>query len=184
MNRDIVEHLIEMAGDNPNREGLKETPDRVVRMYSELFRGYHGESKPQITVFPNNQDGVHYDQMIVDTGYFYSHCEHHMVPFFGSYYFAYIPKDHLLGLSKVGRVVGYHAARLQVQERLTKEVIDDLQQAVNPLGIGLVLKGRHLCKEMRGVKMVNGEMTTSDLRGALREKVEAREEFMRFINGK
>lgn len=119
-----------------------------------------------------------YDQMIIDTGYFYSQCEHHMAPFFGKYYFAYIPDKDILGLSKVARIVDFHSSRLQVQERLVKEIVDDLETALKPLGIALILKGRHLCKEMRGVKKVNGEMTTSDLRGVFRTKPEVREEFI------
>ncbi len=178
----IVEDLIKLAGDDPTREGLKDTPLRVANMYKEMFHGYDITRAPKITTFPNNGDGIGYDQMIIDTGYFFSQCEHHMVPFFGTYHFAYIPGDKVIGLSKVARVVDYCSAKLQVQERLTKEIADMLEGAVKPLGIAVVLKGRHLCKEMRGVKKINGSMITSDLRGFFRDKIEVREEFMRFID--
>lgn len=178
---ETVIQLLEIIGENPKREGLRDTPSRVVKMWREIFRGYDESQKPKITVFPNNNDGVHYDQMIVDTGYFYSHCEHHTVPFFGKYYFAYIPNKKILGLSKVARLVDFHSAKLQVQERLGKEILDDLEKELKPKGIALILKGRHLCKEMRGVKKVNGEMTTSDLRGVFRKKLEVREEFINLI---
>jgi GTP cyclohydrolase I len=104
-----------------------------------------------------------------------------MVPFFGTYYFAYIPNKKVLGLSKVARIVDYYAAKLQVQERLGKEIVDELEKELKPKGIALVLKARHLCKEMRGVKKINGEMTTSDLRGAFRKEPETRAEFISFI---
>lgn len=178
---EIVKAMIEVIGDNSDRPGLQDTPYRVVRMWKEMYYGYDSSKAPKITVFPNNEDGMSYDQMIIDTGYFYSSCEHHMVPFFGTYTFAYVPDQKIIGLSKVARVVDYCSAKLQVQERLTKEIADMIASPLNPLGIAVVLKGRHLCKEMRGVKKVNGEMITSDLRGVFRDKLEAREEFMRFI---
>ena len=178
---EIIKQILVGIGENPEREGLKETPKRVVKMYKELFRGYNSDKKPKITVFPNKQDGIDYDQMICDTGYFFSHCEHHMIPFFGQYYFAYIPGDYIVGLSKIARVVDYYSARLQTQERLVKQIVDELQMMLKPVGIGLILKGRHLCKEMRGIKKFNSQMITSDLRGALRDKIEAREEFLKLI---
>lgn len=177
----VIEDLITIIGDDHTREGLLDTPKRVINMYHEMFRGYDETQKPKITVFDNNGDGLTYDQIIIDTGYFYSQCEHHMVPFFGEYYFGYIPNKKILGLSKVARVVDFHSAKLQVQERLVKEVVDQIEQAVKPKAIGLVMKGRHLCKEMRGVKKINGNMITSDLRGAFRDKPEARAEFLRLI---
>lgn len=181
---ELIKQLLSLTGDNPERTGLQDTPNRVVKMMKELYRGYDESQKPKLTVFPNDDDGLKYDQMIIDTGYFYSQCEHHMVPFFGTYYFAYVPNKKILGLSKVARMVQFHAAKLQVQERLTKEIVDDIEKELEPLGIALVLKGRHLCKEMRGVKMVGGEMITSDLRGVFRDKLIVREEFMRFIGNK
>lgn len=176
-----LREMLTFIGEDPYREGLLETPKRVVKMWKELYRGYDIEQKPKITVFDNENDGVKYDQMIIDTGYFFSQCEHHMVPFFGQYWFAYIPDKKILGLSKVARIVDFFSAKLQVQERLVKEIVDEIEKEVQPLGIALVLKGRHLCKEMRGIKKYGGEMITSDLRGVFREDSKVREEFMRFI---
>jgi GTP cyclohydrolase I len=179
--KDIVKLMLHAIGEDPFREGLKDTPERVVKMWKETYRGYDKEQKPKITVFPNNGDGINYDQMITDSGYFFSYCEHHMVPFFGTYYFGYIPGEKVLGLSKVARVVDYHSAKLQVQERLVKDIVDELESVLKPQAIGLVLKARHLCKEMRGVKKINGEMTTSDLRGKFRDEPETRAEFLNLM---
>lgn len=181
MHEDIVKLYIEAIGDNPDREGLKDTPARVTKSWAEIFRGYDKANSPKITVFNNNSDGISYDQLITDSGYFWSFCEHHMLPFFGTYHFGYIPGDKVLGLSKVARVVDFHAAKLQIQERLVKDIVDDISAALGePKAIGLVLKGRHLCKEMRGVKKLNGFMTTSDLRGQFRTEPETRAEFINF----
>ncbi len=178
----LIESMLCSIGDNANREGLKDTPTRVVKMWKEIYRGYDPTQKPKVTCFPNNGDGINYDQMIMDTGYFYSQCEHHMVPFFGQYYFAYIPNKKVLGLSKVARIVDYYSAKLQVQERLTKEIVDELEKELKPQAIGLVLKARHLCKEMRGVRKIGGEMMTSDLRGKFRTEPETRAEFISLTN--
>lgn len=177
---DLVSHMLDHIGDRSERIGLKDTPARVEKMWKEIYRGYDKSQKPKVTVFPNNKDGVNYDQMIMDTGYFYSTCEHHMVPFFGSYFFAYIPNKKVLGLSKVARIVDFFSAKLQVQERLGKEIVDELERELKPQAIGLVLKARHLCKEMRGVRKIGGEMITSDLRGKFRTEPETRAEFISF----
>jgi len=176
----LVSTMIDAIGDDINREGVLETPARVVRMWKELFRGYDPEQKPKITVFDNGTDGIVYDQMIIDDGDYYSHCEHHMVPFFGNYWFAYIPDKKILGLSKVARIVDYYSAKLQVQERLTKEIVDALECEIEPLGIALVMRGEHLCKTMRGAKK-KGTMTTSDMRGLFREQDSVRAEFLEFV---
>ncbi len=121
-----IRDLLEFVGEDPDRVGLQETPDRIVRMFKEMFRGYDPEQKPVITTFPNGQDGIVYDNMIVDHGNFYSVCEHHCRTFFGEYWFAYIPNNYgrILGLSKIARVVDYCAARMQVQERLVHDVVE------------------------------------------------------------
>ena len=184
MNESHVENLWEdmlyEIGEDTDREGLKDTPKRIAKMYKELFRGYDPKQKPNITVFDNGTDGIMYDEMIIDSGDFYSHCEHHCVPFFGKYHFAYIPNKKILGLSKVARIVDYHSAKLQIQERLVKEILDDIEKAVKPKGCALIMKGEHLCKTMRGVKK-KGQMITSDLRGVFRKKQEVRQEFLAFI---
>ncbi len=177
----VIRTTINQIGDNCSREGVIDTPKRVMQMWKEIYRGYDKSQKPDITTFANGSDGIHYDQMIVDTGYFYSTCEHHMIPFFGRYYFSYIPNKKVLGLSKVARIVDYFSAKLQVQERLTKEIVDELESVLKPKAIGLVLVARHLCKEMRGVKKIEGEMTTSDLRGKFKKEADTRAEFMSLI---
>jgi len=173
----IVREMLLAIGENPDRIGLIDTPKRVTKMWKELFYGYDEFKKPIVTTFPNNEDGLVYDQMITDTGHGFSMCEHHLMPFEFTYIFGYIPNDKVLGLSKVARVVDYFAGKLQVQERLTKEIVDYLDEILEPQGIGLVLNGRHLCKSMRGVKK-EGNMNTSVLRGSFRDEPETRAEFL------
>lgn len=183
----LVQELLELIGDNPQRTGLQDTPKRVARMYAEIYRGYDPAQKPNITTFPNGEDGIVYDSMVVDTGDFYSCCEHHMMPFFGKYYFAYLPhpKGKILGISKIGRVVDYCAAKLQVQERLTHEVVEMLGEALGgeypPLGIALVMRGQHLCKTMRGARK-KGEMVSSCLTGLFQTDSALRAEFINLIS--
>lgn len=184
---DAVRTLLTYIGENPVREGLLGTPDRVIRMFSEIFRGYNSALKPKITVFDNGVDGIAYDNMVIDEGNFYSMCEHHIMPFFGHYWFAYIPnpKGKILGISKIGRVVDYCAARLQVQERLVYNIVEILTDALGkenpPLGVALVMQGEHLCKTMRGVKK-KGLMMSSYLSGAFKTDAIARAEFMQLVN--
>lgn len=183
----LVEELLGLIGENAQRTGLKETPQRVARMLGEIYRGYNPAQKPKITTFPNGEDGIVYDSMVVDTGDFYSCCEHHMMPFFGKYYFAYLPNPNgkILGISKIGRVVDYCAAKLQVQERLTHEVVEMLGEALGgdnpPLGIALVMRGEHLCKTMRGARK-KGEMVSSCLTGLFQTDSALRAEFMNIVN--
>lgn len=184
---ELVTELLGLIGEDAQRTGLKDTPKRVARMYAEIYRGYDPAQKPKITTFPNGEDGIVYDSMVVDTGDFYSCCEHHMMPFFGRYYFAYLPhpKGKILGISKIGRVVDYCAAKLQVQERLTHEVVEMLGEALGgeypPLGIALVMRGQHLCKTMRGARK-KGEMVSSCLTGLFQTDSALRAEFMNLIS--
>jgi len=189
--KELVEHAVELIfdsiGEDKNRDGLKDTPKRVTKMFKEKFRGYDKSQIPKVTTFSNGDDGLVYNQMITDEGSFYSHCEHHMVPFFGKYYFGYIPneKGQVLGLSKVARVVDYFSAKLQVQERLVKEIVDYLWNELSkddnpPIGMGLYMKGEHLCKSMRGVKK-KGVMRSTELRGAFLNDTAVRSEFLRFV---
>lgn len=179
--------LLEAIGENPQREGLKGTPDRIARMYEEIFRGYNLESKPRMAVFNNGRDGIVFDNMVTDTGPFYSMCEHHMMPFFGRYVFAYIPsaKGKIIGLSKIGRLIDWHCARLQIQERLVSDIVKDITEILSrdaepPLGVALFMEGEHLCKTMRGVKK-QGKMSCTYLTGAFRENAQARGEFFNTI---
>jgi GTP cyclohydrolase I len=164
--RKIFEHI----GENPEREGLIDTPKRIIKMWKELFHGYDKGQLPKVTTFKNGKDNIYYDQMIIDSGDYYSFCEHHMLPFFGKYWFAYIPskKGEILGLSKVARVVDYFSAKMQIQERLVDEIVNYLWKCINkknpPVGMALMMEGQHLCKTMRGVKK-EGSMITSKLKG-------------------
>lgn len=184
--RQHIRELLEYIGEDPARTGLAQTPDRMLRMFGEMFRGYDPAQKPVITTFPNGQDGIVYDDMIVDTGTFYSVCEHHCRTFFGEYWFAYLPnrRGRILGLSKIGRVVDYCSARLQVQERLVHDVVDMLTEALGdeypPRGMALMMKGRHMCKESRGARKT-GTMTSTYLTGAFRTDPRTREEFLSCI---
>ena len=176
--REILSHI----GENPNREGLLGTPDRIIRMWQEIFRGYDKTRAPKITTFEND---MHSTDIVFDTGDYYSMCEHHMMPFFGKYYFAYIPNENgrIIGISKVARVVGYCSAKLQLQERLALDIINMLTNALdgNVQGMAIVLKGTHLCKTMRGVRS-NGKMTVSHLSGIFKSDNNVRAEFYKLID--
>ena len=185
--KESIRNIFQYIGENPDRLGLQGTPDRIARMFDEIFRGYKEEEKPHITVFQNGADGLVYDGMIVDSGTFYSCCEHHMMPFFGTYWFAYLPNPDgkILGISKVGRVIDYCSARLQVQERLTRDVVQMLTEALGeenpPLGMALVMKGTHLCKTMRGARK-EGMMTSSYLTGRFKSNAALRSEFLKMVD--
>ena len=186
---DAIRLLMRYIGEDPARPGLIGTPDRIIRMWDEIYRGYDPGKAPKITTFQNGMDGIVYDNMVVDTGDFYSMCEHHQMPFFGRYWFAYIPnpKGRILGISKIGRVVDYCAARMQIQERLVSDVVAMLSDALGggnpPLGIALVMEGEHLCKTMRGAKK-KGTMTSSYLTGVFKTEAALRAEFMNFVRNK
>lgn len=185
-----VRELLHYIGEDPDRVGLQGSPERIVRMWAEIFRGYDPFQMPKITTFPNGEDGLTYDTMVVDEGNFHSMCEHHAMPFFGKYWFAYIPhpKGKILGLSKIARVVDFCSAKLQVQERLVNEVVTIINDALTegegaaypPLGIALVMEGEHLCKTMRGVKK-KGTMFSSYLTGEFKNDSTVRNEFLNLI---
>ena len=185
-----ITEILQHIGEDPTRDGLKDTPKRVVKMWGELFQGYDESKRPKVSVFLNGSDGLTYDQMIIDTGDYHSFCEHHMIPFFGQYWFGYIPdsKGNIIGLSKVARIVDYHAAKLQIQERLVHDIVEHIWEELvqggipRPVGMGLVMKGEHLCKTMRGVKK-KGQMTTTKLKGAFLDNPAVRGEFLNSING-
>ena len=177
-----IKTLLSYIGENPDREGLKETPDRIIRMWDEIFRGYDPNKKPKITTFGNEDNST---DMVFDGGDYYSMCEHHVLPFFGKYYFAYIPSPdgRILGISKVARVVGYCAAKLQLQERLAIDIVKTLDDALGgtALGFAIVMKGQHLCKTMRGVRN-NGKMTVSHFTGLFKDDPDKRNEFYKLID--
>lgn len=177
-----IKTLLSYIGENPDREGLKETPDRIIRMWDEIFRGYDPNKKPKITTFGNEDNST---DMVFDSGDYYSMCEHHVLPFFGKYYFAYIPSPdgRILGISKIARVVGYCAAKLQLQERLAIDIVKTLDDALGgtALGFAIVMKGQHLCKTMRGVRN-NGKMTVSHFTGLFKDDPDKRNEFYKLID--
>lgn len=177
----ISKQLIEEIGENPNRTGLKETPTRMAKMFLEIFKGYDIDQMPNITVFPNNDDGIVYNQIICDRGKFNSFCEHHMALFSGNYYFGYIPDKNIIGLSKIARLIDFFSSKMQVQERLGVEVIDYLEKKLKPKGMILILKANHSCKEIRGAKK-EGQMTTSIVRGIFENDMMARKEFFDLID--
>lgn len=173
--------ILAYLGENPDREGLAGTPDRIIRMWEEIFRGYKPECKPRITTFEND---THDEELVFDSGDYYSMCEHHMLPFFGRYYFAYLPDPNgrILGISKVARVVAYCAARLQLQEKLARDIIDMLDEALEGKvgGFAIILTGTHMCKSMRGIRN-KGEMGVSYYTGAFRESRQLRNEFNQMV---
>lgn len=176
-----VRQILANVGEDPDRDGLKQTPNRVARMYSELLQGYHQDVK---TVINGAMFDVEYgeDEMVVVGDIPYnSMCEHHMLPFVGKVHVGYIPGDKVVGLSKIPRIVDMFARRLQVQERLTNEIADALEQAINPKGVMVVVEGQHSCASLRGVKKHGINMTTTARRGEFRSDLKTRDEFYRLI---
>lgn len=176
---DSITRLIEYIGDDPNREGLLETPSRIIKSYNHLFSGY---DKDQEQIFKTFESGS-YDQMILLKDIeFYSTCEHHMIPFFGSAYISYIPNGKVIGISKLARLLEIYTRRLQIQERIGEQITNDLMKYLNPIGAACILKSKHLCMCARGVQKQNSLMITSSLKGAFLTKLSARQELMRLIN--
>lgn len=172
-----ITRLLQFIGEDPTREGLLETPKRVVKAWEEWARGYRMQPADVLKTFTDGADGV--DEMVIQRNIpFYSHCEHHLAPFFGTITIAYVPDKRIVGLSKLARLAYVFARRLQVQERLTNQIADALLEHLNPKGVGVVVKARHLCMESRGVDKQGCETVTSALRGVLKDKPEARAEFM------
>jgi len=171
-----VEQILRAVGEDPRREGLQYTPHRVARMYSELLGGYRID--PQ-SVINGALFNVKYDEMVLVRDIeFYSLCEHHMLPFMGRVHVAYIPDGKVLGLSKIPRIVDVYARRLQVQERMTRQIADFLRDLLKPQGVAVVVEAMHLCSMMRGVKKHDARMTTSAMHGAFRANLATRQEFL------
>jgi len=174
-----VQAILQAIGEDLNREGLQRTPDRVARMYEELTAGYHIDP---VKLVNNALFDVDYQQMVVvkDIDY-YSLCEHHLLPFFGRAHVAYIPAGRVIGLSKLPRVVEMYARRLQVQERMTTQIADFIQEVLHPQGVAVVVEGSHMCSMMRGIKKANASMITSAMLGIFQENSKTRAEFMEHI---
>lgn len=175
-----VREILIAIGENPDREGLKETPDRVARMYGEIFAGLHKDVKEEVKVF---QEENHEEMILVKDIPLYSVCEHHLLPFIGVAHVVYIPKKgRIMGLSKIARVVDVIAKKPQLQERLTSEIADIICETVNPIGVAVVVEAEHLCMTMRGIKKPGSKTVTSALRGSMRTDARTRAEAMAFIN--
>jgi len=174
-----VRSILESVGEDPQRDGLKNTPLRVARMYEEILQGYHIDPS---TLINGALFEVAYDEMVVvkDIEY-YSLCEHHMVPFYGVAHVAYIPRGKVLGLSKIPRVVDMFARRLQVQERMTRQIADFFDEVLHPRGVAVVVEGAHLCSMMRGVRKANARMVTSAVLGGFKTDARTRSEFFEHI---
>jgi len=173
-----IRDIIAAIGDDPNREGVVNTPGRVIESYKELFSGYGKDPKDVLTVF----DGEDYDEMIIAKDIeFYSFCEHHMLPFYGKVHVGYIPRGKIIGLSKMPRVVEIYARRLQNQERLTSQIAKALNELLDPKGVGVVIEAKHHCMMSRGVQKQNSEVTTSSLIGLFKKNDNTRGEFLRLI---
>jgi GTP cyclohydrolase IA len=178
---DIVTRLLQFIGEDPTREGLRETPRRFLAAWQEYTRGYAVKPQEVLKVFEDGADGVD-ELVIVRDLQVYSTCEHHLAPFVGRAHIGYIPKGKILGLSKFARLVEVFARRLQVQERMTTQIADALCDHLQPLGVGVVLECRHMCMEARGAKAQGSVTTTSAMRGVLRTDASARAEFLRLVS--
>ncbi len=174
--RAAVADILAAVGEDIHRDGLQRTPDRVARMYGELLAGYRTDP---VALVNDALFDVNYDEMVIVRDIeFYSLCEHHMLPFVGRAHVAYIPKGRVLGLSKIPRIVDMFARRLQVQERLTRQIADFLNELLHPMGVAVVLEAFHMCAMIRGVKKHDARMVTSTMLGAFRNNPATRNEFL------
>ena len=182
-NPELEEHyrqILGLLGEDVEREGLVKTPQRVARAMQTLTRGYRMDPKAVLNSAKFKED---YSQMVIVKNIdFYSLCEHHMLPFFGKVHVAYIPNGYITGLSKIARVVDIFSHRLQVQERMTMQIKECIQETLNPLGVMVVVEAQHMCMQMRGIEKQNSVTTTSDFTGAFNQ-AKTREEFMNLIRG-
>lgn len=177
--RDLIKELLLDLGEDPDREGLVKTPDRVARAFEFLTKGYEQEPR---SVIGDALFVEEYSEMIIVRDIdFFSLCEHHLMPFYGRAHVAYIPDRHIVGISKLARVVECFARRLQVQERMTSQIATTLDETLQPLGVGVVVRAEHLCMRMRGIEKPNSSVVTSALLGAF-QKRDTRTEFMNLIN--
>jgi GTP cyclohydrolase I len=182
--KDLIRKMLVELGENPDRDGLKETPRRVEQAWRFMTRGY----AQNVDELLNNalfdvQDDAQYDEMVVVSNIdFFSMCEHHMLPFFGKVHVGYLPSKKVVGISKIARLVEMYSRRLQVQERLTAQIAKTVQANIKPLGVGVVVEARHMCMMMRGVEKQNSSMTTSSMLGTFRSSAETRAEFLDLIS--
>jgi GTP cyclohydrolase IA len=180
--REIVEELLKSIGEDPMREGLLRTPERVAKSFDELTQGSHQNLEDVVGKGVFNEDCS--EMVIVKDIEFYSLCEHHMLPFYGRVHVAYIPDGRIIGLSKIPRIVDMFARRLQVQERMTSQIAEAIQEVLQPKGVGVVADAAHLCMMMRGVQKQNSSTMTSCLVGSFRSDPRTRSEFLDLVRNK
>lgn len=177
--QNAIKQIIKAIGENPEREGLKETPRRVAEMYEEIFSGINQKPESVVKIFCSEE---HDEMILLKDIPFYSVCEHHLMPFLGKAHIAYIPKGNkLIGLSKLARIVEIFAKRLQLQERLTSQIADTIKDLIDPLGVLVIIEAEHLCMTMRGIKKPGSKMVTSALRGAFKKNESTRKEALDLI---
>lgn len=174
---DNIRRIMQYIGEDPDREGLQETPARVAKAMSHWYSGYGKNPKDVMKVFKDGSEGCD-EMVVVEDIPFFSNCEHHMAPFFGTATIAYIPNGKILGISKIPRLLDIFARRMQVQERLTNQVAEAMMEELSPLGVGVLINARHLCMESRGIEKSGTSTTTIALRGAFKEQASTRNEFM------
>ena len=176
----ITKQLLAEIGENPNREGLLKTPSRVSKAWSFFSKGYKQDLNRIINDAIFEEDAK--DMVIVRDIEFFSLCEHHLIPFFGKAHVGYIPNGKVIGLSKIPRIIDMFSRRLQVQERLTHQIADAINSVLNPKGVSVVMEGRHMCMQMRGVEKQNSFTSTSAMSGQFKKSAETRSEFLSIIN--
>lgn len=181
--RAAVRTLLEYIGENPDREGLKETPDRVIRSFDRIYGGYLQKPKDVLTFFEEDNVVPHDQIVLLKDIELYSTCEHHMLPFVGHAHVAYIPRDKVVGISKLARIVEIYSRRLQIQERIGIEVANALMEELNPHGAACIIESKHFCMTCRGVEKQNSVMVTSSLRGAFLKNKDSRQELMTLVYG-
>ena len=182
--QDLIRKMLIELGENPDRDGLKETPRRMEQSLRFMTRGYTQNADDLLNnALFDVQDDVQYDEMVVISNIdFFSMCEHHILPFFGRVHVGYLPSKKVVGISKIARVVEMFSRRLQVQERLTAQIAKTIQANIKPLGVGVVIEAQHMCMMMRGVEKQNSRMTTSSMLGSFRSSAETRAEFLDLIS--
>jgi len=176
---DLVRKVIALVGEDPNREGLRKTPERFEKALKFLTSGYNQNID---NVLNGATFSVHYDEMVVVKDIeFFSLCEHHLLPFFGKAHVAYLPSKRVLGLSKIARLVNMFARRLQIQERMTSQIAQAIEEKISPEGVGVIIEARHLCMQMRGVEKQHGQAVTSAMLGSFRHNKQTRDEFLSLV---
>ena len=176
---DLTKLLLKEIGEDPNREGLIKTPSRVSKAWSFFSRGYNQDVDEIINDAIFNENAK--DMVVVRDVEFFSLCEHHLIPFFGKAHVAYIPNGKVVGLSKIPRIIDMYSRRLQVQERLTRQIAETLQDVLQPIGVAVIMEGQHMCMQMRGVEKQNSLTTTSSMLGKFRQSDRTRAEFLSII---